>query len=75
MSDVKLCKNCKHNGNFWFSDGDCKHPKNMGLSFTNGKNISKLCNSSLRSMDYKCGPSGKWFEPKMKWYHFLKSGP
>jgi len=65
MSNIKLCKDCRHYKKGFFGFGHCWHPENFATDLENGKvRIRTDYANSTRYSDYYCGTEGKWFEPK-----------
>ena len=69
MTDIKLCKDCKHYKRDWFGRitgfGDtfdlCLHPLVTGNLVT-GKHNGCYCDSTRRF--HKCGMEGKYWEAR-----------
>ena len=57
MSDTKFCVECKH---YW--KHYCKHPE-LDRDLVTGRQAHESC-QGMRRVGGRCGPSGRWFEPK-----------
>lgn len=75
MSEIKLCKNCKHEkrdplsyfpliGHNFRTYSKCAHPEYSEVDFvTGGKEGMSYC-STMRSFSKYCGKEAKFFEEK-----------
>ena len=69
---MKLCKDCKHSVNTSYCGGSytayrCHHPSNITIDPVDGKKYDSPPCKSERSATWiefwKCGKSGRFFEP------------
>jgi len=74
MSDIRLCKDCKHYNWFFYT---CKSPEN-GINLVSGKPEERkaLVNRCHPSYIDRCGPDGKYFAIKLSpvqlWLRFWR---
>ena len=64
---MKLCVDCKHYGGVKASNGTyiCNEPRNSYPSVVDGFEVKVSCDlQRLFEVPQRCGPEGKWWEPK-----------
>ena len=72
MSELKLCKNCKHSptgvnsdraGSMYYQFAQCHHEQGCATNLVDGKTYKHLCSSMRYDEDF-CGSEGVYFEAR-----------